>query len=130
MTMIHILGIGIGGALGAMLRALVNVSLSPKGEASYWATLSVNLTGCFLIGLLWALFGKGNYSEGMRLFLITGCLGAFTTFSTFGLESLILFNSGKIKEGFFYMLTSNLIGVILVFAGAALGRVFLNLIAR
>jgi CrcB protein len=89
----------LGGGIGASLRYLLAVLVDARAGSPFpWGTLSVNFLGCFTIGLLATLAeerGIGT-SPTLRLFAITGVLGSFTTFSTFGLESLRLMESGRL----------------------------------
>lgn len=123
LTWINILSIVSGGAIGALLRALTSFWVLKRfPESSYLGTLSVNLMGCFLIGVMWTLFEQFEVSFAVRLCWITGGLGAFTTFSTFGLESMTLLSEGKIKLALGYILISNILGVFLVVVGAFLAK--------
>lgn len=85
--------IGLGGAAGSMLRygiqRFTNVPSFPYG------TLLVNLTGCFLIGVLWGLFAKNNISTTLGLLLMTGFCGGFTTFSAFTLEGVQMMQDNR-----------------------------------
>jgi CrcB protein len=94
----EILIIGLGGFTGAVLRYIVCNLIQNQVQTGTLAyeTLAVNLIGCFLIGLLSQLIETHNlFSPSVRLFIITGFLGAFTTFSTFGNETLDLFRNGS-----------------------------------
>ncbi len=96
--MIKLLYIGIGGFLGAILRYLVSqaAQIVSGGAVFPFGTLCVNLIGCFFIGVLTALFeSRGILSMETRLFLLIGLLGSFTTFSTFGNETLNLFRDSR-----------------------------------
>ena len=97
--MVTTLGIALGGALGATLRYLVGLGLEQRlGSGFPFGTLTVNLVGCLLIGLLAALFVDATEGrEQLRLFLIVGCLGGFTTFSSFGLDTLRLLQDGAVR---------------------------------
>ncbi|MFN2103817.1 MAG: fluoride efflux transporter CrcB [Candidatus Promineifilaceae bacterium] len=115
--------IAIGGAIGAILRYLVSGwSYALLGTGFPWGTLAVNLIGSFLIGLIWQLFANAAVSPNVRLLILTGGLGAFTTFSTFALESVNLFRDGDIGLGFANVLVSDILGIALVFAGIIAGR--------
>lgn len=90
----NFLWVGAGGALGSMLRFATENVFKVTLLKTPWplATISVNLIGCFLIGLLGGLAGlRFDLPQSARLFLISGVLGGFTTFSAFGLESYKLF---------------------------------------
>ncbi|MGV6815191.1 MAG: fluoride efflux transporter CrcB [Phycisphaerales bacterium] len=122
----------LGGGTGAMLRystGLLVARLTPTGaETPHWltmypaATLIVNLLGCGLIGLAWGMLGdpeEGN--EALRLALIVGMLGGFTTFSSFGWETLDLLYQGRILTAIVYILLSVLVGLFSAWSGHALG---------
>ena len=89
-----------------------------------WGTLIVNLSGCFLIGLSFALADRGLsiMNPSMRLFFVTGYLGALTTFSTFGLETVNSMRAGTHLVTVANFLSNNLIGGALVFLGMLVGR--------
>ena len=115
-----ILLVGLGGGLGALSRyGLGLLMVRYFGTAFPWATLFINLTGCLLIGM--ALGGgpgpAGFLSREMRLFGVIGLLGAFTTFSTFGYETIALLQGGKPALALVYVLAS----VVLGLGGVALG---------
>ena len=88
-----------------------------------WATLAVNLVGCFLIGLLWGVFSK-NGTEGSiwALFLTMGVCGGFTTFSTFSKEALMMLQSGNLWGFAGYIAVSVVVGIALVALGYFLAR--------
>ncbi len=84
-----ILAIGLGGFLGAVGRHLLGGWLQGLSHGRFpWGTLAVNVLGCFLIGLLATQITR--FPEAWRLFVVTGLLGGFTTFSTFGIDSVHL----------------------------------------
>ena len=89
----------------------------------HWGTLVVNGLGCFAFGLLWALGeSKGLGGEEFRLAVMTGFLGAFTTFSTYAFESYHLVMMGQRLGGLAYILAQNALGLTSVWAGFTLGR--------
>lgn len=108
----------IGGGIGAAFRhgLFVLVQGITHGEFPS-GTMAVNLTGSFLIGLLWGLLEKVHLSPEFRLFIFTGLLGGFTTFSSFTRETAQLIKTGHLKGALVYLGTSNVLGVILVFIG-------------
>ncbi|WP_444930892.1 fluoride efflux transporter CrcB [Microbulbifer sp. SSSA002] len=91
------LAVALGGALGAVLRHLVSIWSYPVFEGRFpLGTLIVNIAGSFLIGIVYVLIAqRAMLGEEWRLLLMTGMLGALTTFSTFSLESLILWHNGQ-----------------------------------
>ena len=108
-----VVAVAIGGALGTMLRYMVqkafNVSF-PTG------TFAVNLIGCFLAGVVWAGYVKG-LNAPLYFFLMTGLCGGFTTFSAFSVESIQMALSGKWLLFLFYVLGSTLGGLLATFIG-------------
>ncbi len=112
--------IALGGSLGALLRhglsSLAHRLLPPTFP---WGTLAANLLGCFLIGVLWVLATEYSFSQTVRVFVFTGGIGSLTTFSTYGLESLMLLREGRILTGLGNVILSNVLGLALVGLGAA-----------
>lgn len=114
----HWLLVFIGGGLGAAARHGINrAGLAWLGPGFPWWTLAINVAGSFLIGLLAGLFGALETGHNVRLFLITGFLGGFTTFSAFSLDALTLWERGAEMQAGFYILAS----VILSLLAAAVG---------
>lgn len=122
--MFHVLLVALGGALGSVLRYLVGTTvLRLIGHGFPWGTLVVNVVGSFLIGVFAELIvTKFDGSAEMRLFLITGTLGGFTTFSAFSLEAAALFENGSGVAAFGYLASSVGLSLVAVFAGLALMR--------
>ena len=83
----------LGGGVGSVLR--YGAGLALPSAAFPWATLAVNATGSFLIGLLGAMASRFGWSEALRLALTVGLCGGFTTFSTFSKEALALAQNGR-----------------------------------
>ena len=118
-----LLAVALGGATGATFRYLVYHNFDRFHQSDFpWATLIVNLSGSFLIGFLWGLFDRYYISPGLQLFIFIGILGSFTTFSTFAFEIFSLTKDGEIKLMLAYLLSSNLLGIGLAFAGFYLWR--------
>ncbi len=127
--MTKLLFIAGGGALGAVLRyAVSGVTYRFMPHDFPWGTLCVNLVGCFLIGLLWEISNNLLIGQNLKNFVFIGGLGAFTTFSTFGLETLNLLRAGEMKFAALNIFTSNFLGLVLVFLGFLLGRLLFSLI--
>ena len=121
--MVRILAITIGGGLGALCRyGLFQAVQRLSGPGFPTGTLAANLLGSFLIGFLWQLFEGSRLTNEWRLFLFTGFLGGFTTFSTFARETTQLLKVGEWKTGLAYLLLSNGLGLTLVVAGYLLAR--------
>ena len=119
-----ILSIAIGGAFGAVARYLINVSpLSSVFDKFPLPTFVINITGSFLIGFLMILFAdKYSSNENLRMAIIVGFLGAFTTFSTFEMEMFGLFKERQLITAFLYLALSVIVGFLGVVAGVTLGR--------
>lgn len=114
----EILAIMLGGGLGATSRHGVNVFVHRFNVGNLpVGTITVNMIGCFFIGLCGALLEHYKIAAQYRLFLLTGFFGSFTTFSTFAREKAELLKVGDMKTVMVYALTSNILGVLLVFAG-------------
>ena len=113
----------LGGALGALARAGVAGALPREPGGWPWATLAVNLLGCLLIGALLAvLAARRPDGERVQVFLGTGVLGGFTTWSAFALEVTDLAAAGRPLAAAGYVAVSVLGGVLAVAAGAVAGR--------
>lgn len=126
--MIHLLIVALGGAIGASLRYLSGLAiLRIAGPAFPYGTLFVNVVGSFIMGLVIAWLAKrtGGSSAELRLFLATGLLGGFTTFSAFSLDFANLWQRGDTITAFTYVLASVFISILAVFAGLWLARTVL-----
>lgn len=110
----QILFVALGGAVGAVGRYLI----SRLAESSFpWGTLAVNVLGSLLIGLLIGLTGKNTVSPEMKLLLVTGFCGGFTTFSTFANESFGMMRSGEVMLAALYIAVSVAVGIVAVWLG-------------
>jgi CrcB protein len=118
------LAIALGGAIGALSRfGLMNLVASMLGNRLPWGTLLVNISGSLLIGILFVLVSeKMLLSADARALLIVGFLGAFTTFSTFSLDTILLIQQGWLAQAMAYMLASVMICVLATWLGMALAR--------
>ncbi|AUW33185.1 MULTISPECIES: fluoride efflux transporter CrcB [Acidithiobacillus] len=93
------------------------------GRGFPWATLSINVLGCFLMGFLFfETLERSALSPELRTGILTGGLGAYTTFSTFSLETLVLFENGEAIKAFAYMFSSLFLCVAAAFMGAWVAR--------
>ncbi|GHV15513.1 putative fluoride ion transporter CrcB [Fibrobacterales bacterium] len=113
----------LGGGLGSLGR--YGTGLLAKhffGAGFPLGTLAVNLLGCFAIGFLTAKFGKIAPSEELRNFLIAGMMGGFTTFSAFGLDSLLLFREGSLHFAILNVVLNVCLGLLLVWTGFAIAK--------
>jgi CrcB protein len=112
--------VALGGALGSVLRFWLGSVIGHKAGAPFWGTLFVNVTGCFLIGLLGNLRenGPGDFD---RYFLMVGVMGGYTTFSTFSLQTLELFHAGNTSLAALNVALSMLLCLLGVWLGHLLG---------
>ncbi len=117
-----IAAIAAGGAIGALMRYGVNIAaIKALGEGFPYATMIVNTSGSFAIGALMIVLANAiSPSDTMRLFLVTGLLGAFTTFSTFSLDVVTLFQRGEIISTALYLSLSVILSIAALIAGMAL----------
>jgi CrcB protein len=123
--MTHLLLVAAGGAIGASLRHLANLAaLRLAGPGFPWATLFVNVAGSLAMGLLvgWLARRAGTSSQELRLFLATGILGGFTTFSAFSLDFAVLWERGALGTALAYAMASVVLSLCAVFAGLAISR--------
>lgn len=118
------LAIALGGAVGALSRyGLMNLVATMLGNRLPWGTLLVNISGSLLIGVLYVLVSeKMLLSADARALLVVGFLGAFTTFSTFSLDTILLIQQGWLVQAIAYMLASVMICVLATWLGMALAR--------
>ena len=114
-----LLAVGIGSFVGGVVRYAI--SLFMKGVCTQgfpWATLIVNLLGCFLIGVIFALFGKYSLTNGVWcVMLTTGFCGGFTTFSAFANEGLQMLQNGNLMAFVCYLSASLCLGLLFVAFG-------------
>lgn len=113
-----------GGGLGATLRHIVNIACARcVGTAFPYGTFIINITGSTTMGLIAGYLAfKGEASQAWRLFLMTGVLGGYTTFSAFSLDAALLYERGQIGLALFYVLGSVVLSIAGLFAGLALVR--------
>lgn len=116
--------VGVGGAAGAIARHLINISpLASVFERFPLPTLLINVSGSFLIGfLLYLMTDKIDVSDGLRMGVIVGFLGGFTTFSTFEMEIYGLIKTGSVGLSVVYLVLSIAAGFAALLAGVALAR--------
>lgn len=118
-----ILLVGSGSFIGGVGRYLVSLAMKSASKDFPWATLLVNLVGCFIIGILWGLFSKTSSEGGnWALFLSVGLCGGFTTFSTFSKEALMMLQGGNTWGFIGYVCLSVVAGIALVSLGYIITR--------
>lgn len=122
-----VIAVAVGGALGAVSRYSLGLAVvSIMGSRLPWATLGVNLLGSFLIGVVVVAIGdRAVVSELWRPLLVVGFLGAFTTFSSFSLDTLLLLQQGHYNSAFGYIAVSVGACLAATLAGMQLAKAFL-----
>lgn len=116
----------VGGALGSLIRFWVSEFISNKYPTAFPSGIFfVNITGAFIIGLLFGLFTiNGQLDDKLRFLLFVGFLGGFTTFSSFALENMRLLKDGLVFTSLLYIVLTNIAGIGLAFAGYYIGLKF------
>ena len=124
-----IVSICIGGAVGALGRYAVSGAVYRLSQGTYpWGTLSVNVIGSLAMGFFWGAFDRAVVPAGARTFLLVGVLGAFTTFSTFSLETFSLLRDGELRLAVANVLATNVLCIAMVFAGFFVSRYVVDLV--
>lgn len=124
--MATVLWIGIGGFIGAngryWLGSLINRWL---GTGFPWATALVNISGALLIGIIATLFAdKAVANESLRLFLIVGLLGGYTTFSSYSFEAVTMMQDERWMSAISYLVLSNVVGILACVGGVMIARIW------
>ena len=118
--MLNLVWIMVGGALGTGARYGVSRWLN-EADTVPVGTLSVNVVGCFMMGLAASFFAKNlAISETVKMAAMVGFLGGFTTFSSYGIETLKLAQGGRVSQALIYLVLSNVLGFLAVWLGASL----------
>ena len=121
--MLNLLLVAVGGAIGAGIRHLTNIgALRLVGPNYPWGTMAINIVGSFAMGLFIAILMRRGGSNELRLFVATGILGGFTTFSAFSLDFATLWERGATLPAFGYALASVVGAIIALFLGLWLAR--------
>jgi fluoride exporter len=121
-----VVGVALGGALGASARYLIDRAVEQHTFSVFpWATFAINLSGCFLIGIVGqALIDRHHLPAWLRVGLVLGVIGGYTTFSTFAQESLTLVEARHMAIAATYMVGSVGVGIVFVYLGGLTGRHF------
>jgi CrcB protein len=110
--------VGIGGCLGALLRYGIGAGMNQLIKTEFpWPTFLINIVGCFLIGILFQSAEANPGNEWLKPLLMIGFLGGFTTFSSFALEGIQLFDKNNLSLAFTYVIGSNVIGFTAAYLG-------------
>ncbi|BCG94785.1 fluoride efflux transporter CrcB [Mesorhizobium sp. 131-2-1] len=121
--MLNLLLVVIGGGIGAGIRHLTNMgALRLVGPNYPWGTMAINIVGSFVMGLFIAVLARRGGSNEVRLFVATGILGGFTTFSAFSLDFATLWERGATLPAFGYALVSVIGAILALFLGLWLAR--------
>jgi fluoride exporter len=113
--------IGLGGVVGTLSRFYLGKWISSRVTSRFpWGTWIINLTGSFIIGVLFSLHTKQEISDLMWLMIGTGFCGGYTTFSTFGYETIQLVQKGEVVKAGVYVVTSVLLGLLCALVGITL----------
>lgn len=116
--------IGIGSFVGGILRYLTTLFIQTKFLSTFpYGTLTVNVLGSLIIGIVFGLSEKFNLSPEWRLFVATGLCGGFTTFSAFSLETMSMIQEGQYFYSIGYVALSILLGLLAVFLGMMLIKI-------
>jgi CrcB protein len=119
-----IVGVALGGAIGASARWLLDRLIESRSESVFpWSTFTINVTGCFLIGVVIEQHDDRHHlPAGLRDGLVVGVLGGYTTFSTYAQEGFSLLESRDVGVALAYTAGSVVAGILAVYAGTVLGR--------
>lgn len=116
-----VLLVGLGSFIGGVSRYLVTLFIQNKFLSSFpYGTLVVNIIGCFLIGAIYGFSERGSMNPEWRIFLATGIMGGFTTFSSFSNETVGMLRDAQYWPAFSYIALSVIIGLAATFGGISL----------
>jgi fluoride exporter len=120
-----LIAIGTGSFFGGILRYLIAEFIQTRNFTNFpLGTLTVNIIGCFIIGIVFGLADKVNLTQEWRLFIGTGLIGGFTTFSAFSIETIGLLRDGQIWSAATYITLSVVLGLIVAFVGISIIKLF------
>lgn len=126
--MVKLALLAVSGAAGTLARyGLSNVDYRITHAGFPVGTFVVNIAGSFLIGMAWGFFERTSVSPDLRLFVTTGFLGGFTTFSAFGIETFNLMRGNQMKMAFLNIALTNLFGIFFVIAGFMVSKFLLRM---
>lgn len=121
MNILNLLSIGFGAFLGGILRYLISYILKSSPDKFPFSTFIINLLGSFVLGMIIAYTIRHELSTNLKLFLTVGLCGGFTTFSTFSIEALRLYQNGNGIIAAIYIFLSVLGGLVLAGLGMKIG---------
>jgi CrcB protein len=116
--------VGLGGMVGSIARYVVAAVLAHRLSVGFpYGTFTVNIVGCFLIGLILGILARaGALASDLRLLLVVGFCGGFTTFSSFTYEIIELVEANRVMLAILYVVFSMLLGLLAAVAGLAMTR--------
>lgn len=117
-----VLFVFLGGGVGSLIRYGISSLMTGFSQRFPFGTLLVNVISCILLGYLIGIASKNILSPEMKLFLMVGLCGGFSTFSTFTAESFQLFNTGNALYGIIYMTASFLLCLLAIYFGMQIGK--------
>ncbi len=122
----RILWLAAAGALGTVARAgLTTLVQRGLGLKFPWGTLSVNVLGCFLFGLVWAITeGRARISPELRFVVLVGFMGAFTTFSSYAFDTGMLAQDSRLGAAIGNVVLQNAVGIVCLLVGLSVGKVW------
>jgi len=127
----RLLLVALGGSVGAGLRYLTSGLVHRYLDGTFpWGTLTVNVIGSFVLGLVWALSEEMLVSPGWRASVMVGGIGAFTTFSTYSLETFNLARYGDLNGAILNFLLNNSLGILSVVFGFTAGKFLIGFLRR
>ncbi len=110
--------IGMGSLIGGILRYMLSQLIQNRALSTFpYGTLTVNILGCFLIGIVFGLAERVGMAQEWKLFIVTGVLGGFTTFSAFSYESISLMRDGQAGTALIYVAASVVLGLLATYIG-------------
>lgn len=120
-----IFAIGVGSFIGGIFRYLLSQFVQARFLSTFpFGTLTVNIIGCFLIGLFFGFSERGNFTQEWRIFLATGLIGGFTTFSAFSIETVNMLRDGQFWYAAAYIISSVVVGLIATMLGITIIKLF------
>lgn len=119
----YVLLVGFGGFIGSILRYALTRFVQQRFLSEFpVGTISVNIIGCVVIGIVFALADRNFLSGDSRLFLATGICGGFTTFSAFSIETMTLIRESEWLYASLYVISSVILGLLATFGGYIAGK--------
>ncbi|MES3016700.1 MAG: fluoride efflux transporter CrcB [Bacteroidota bacterium] len=110
--------IGMGSLIGGILRYMLSQLIQNRALSTFpYGTLTVNILGCLLIGIVFGLAERVGMAQEWKLFIVTGVLGGFTTFSAFSYESISLMRDGQAGTALIYVAASVVLGLLATYIG-------------